>query len=118
MADAWNPIISQGADFRATVEIATWPSGYPALATATEWRWVLSQPEAAPFLTASSTGGSPAITLNVAQTIGTIVLPPATTLTCPVGPFRYDLDIIFSATVKIRVIALGNGNVITYSGST
>jgi hypothetical protein len=118
MASDWNPIIAQGADFRATVEVAQWPSGYPALSTATEWRWVLSQAETTAFLTASSTGVSPMITLNVAQTIGTILVPYATTANFPLGQFRYDIDIVFSPTVKIRLISLGSGIVNTFSGST
>lgn len=118
MSQTWNPIIAQGADYRATVEVASWPSGYPALSTATEWRWVLSQPETAAFLTASSAGVSPMISLNVAKTIGTIVVPYATTAGFPLGQFRYDLDIVFSATVKIRLVSLGAGNVTTFSGST
>lgn len=118
MATDWNPIIAQGADYRATVEVAAWPSSYPALSTATSWEWVLSQPETAPFLTASSAGVSPMITLNVAQTIGTIVVPYATTALFPLGQFRYDVDIIFSATVRIRLISLGTGIVTTFSGST
>lgn len=118
MQQTWNPIVAQGADYRATVEVTSWPSGYPALSTATSWEWVLSQPESAAFLTASSAGVSPMITLNVGKTIGTIVVPYATTATFPLGQFRYDLDIVFSATVRIRLISLGAGTVATFSGST
>jgi hypothetical protein len=45
-------------------------------------------------------------------------VPYATTATFPLGQFRYDLDIVFSPTVKIRLISLGSGVVNTYSGST
>ena len=46
-----------------------------------------------------------------------IVVPFATTANFPLGQFRYDLDIVFSATVRIRLISLGSGTVATYSGS-
>jgi hypothetical protein len=118
MAEKWNVIFAQGGEYQETVSVGTWPSTYPALSTATEWRLTMSQPDAAAFLVASSIGASPMITLNVTQTVGTIIVPAAITALMPLGSARYDLDIFFPASVTKRLISLGYAQVITYAGAT
>ena len=117
MNQRWNIIFSRGAEYQETVSVGTWPSTYPALSTATEWRLTVSQPDVAGFLVASSIGASPMITLNVAKTTGTIIVPAATTATMPLGSARYDLDIFFPSSVTKRLISLGAAQVNTKAGA-
>jgi len=117
MAEKWNIIFLQGAEYQETVSVGTWPSTYPALSTATEWRLTVSQPDAVGFLVASSIGVSPMITLNVAKTVGTIIVPAATTALMPLGSARYDLDIFFPSSVTKRLISLGAAQVNTKAGA-
>jgi len=118
MSDVWNINIAQGETYIDTVTVNTWPATFPALNTATEWRLTMSQPEAAPFLTASSTGVSPMIVLNVAMTQGTITIPAATTTAMPLGQARFDFEIRFAGGVVHRLVSLGNAQVNTYAGAT
>lgn len=118
MANEWNIIFEQGAEYQSTVTISSWPASYPALATATEWKLVVAQTNQVAFLTASSTGGSPMITLNVAKTIATIKVPAATTLLMPLGAAKYDLEIVFPGSVVKRIISLGTAKVVEYAGAT
>ena len=117
MNQRWNIIFSQGGEYQETVSVGTWPTSYPALSTATEWRLTVSQPDAVGFLVASSLGASPMITLNVAKTTGTIIVPAATTAAMPLGNARYDLDIFFPSSVTKRLISLGAAQVNTYAGA-
>jgi hypothetical protein len=57
------------------------------------------------------------ITLNVAKTVGTIIVPAATTATMPLGSARYDLDIFFPSSVTKRLISLGAAQVNTKAGA-
>ena len=113
----WNIVFAQNAEYQETVSVGTWPSTYPALSTATEWRLTMSKPDAAAFLTASSIGASPMITLNVGKTVGTIIVPVATTSLLPLGSARYDLDIFFPSSITKRLISLGYAQVITHAGA-
>ena len=117
MNQRWNIIFSKGGEYQETVSVGTWPNTYPALSTATEWRLTVSQPDTAGFLVASSIGASPMITLNVAKTTGTIIVPAATTATMPLGSARYDLDIFFPSSVTKRLISLGAAQVNTKAGA-
>ena len=117
MNQRWNIIFSKGGEYQETVSVGTWPNTYPALSTATEWRLTVSQPDVAGFLVASSIGASPMITLNVAKTTGTIIVPAATTATMPLGSARYDLDIFFPSSVTKRLISLGAAQVNTKAGA-
>ena len=117
MNQRWNIIFSRGGEYQETVTVGTWPNTYPALSTATEWRLTVSQPDVAGFLVASSIGASPMITLNVAKTTGTIIVPAATTATMPLGSARYDLDIFFPSSVTKRLISLGAAQVNTKAGA-
>ncbi len=117
MNQRWNIIFSRGGEYQETVSVGTWPSTYPALSTATEWRLTVSQPDTTSFLVASSIGASPMITLNVAKTTGTIIVPAATTATMPLGSARYDLDIFFPSSVTKRLISLGAAQVNTKAGA-
>jgi hypothetical protein len=117
MNQRWNIIFSRGGEYQETVSVGTWPSTYPALSTATEWRLTVSQPDTAGFLVASSIGASPMITLNVSKTVGTIIVPAATTATMPLGSARYDLDIFFPSSVTKRLISLGAAQVNTKAGA-
>jgi hypothetical protein len=118
MNDKANMIFAQGAEFQTKVTVTAWPVYYPALNTATSWTLKVSKPDTAPFLTASSTGGSPYITLNVAGDEATIIIPAAVTATMPLGQARYDLDINFPASKVKRLISLGTAQVNTYVGAT
>jgi len=113
----WDIEFEQGAEFQSAVTISTWPASYPALATATEWRLSAAQSGQLAFLTASSIGASPMITLNGAKTVGTIKVPAATTLLMPLGSAKYDLDIHFPGSVVKRIISLGNATVVEYAGA-
>ena len=117
MNQRWSIIFSRGGEYQETVSVGTWPSSYPALSTATEWRLTVSQPDTTSFLVASSIGASPMITLNVAKTVGTIIVPAATTATMPLGSARYDLDIFFPSSVTKRLISLGAAQVNTKAGA-
>ena len=117
MAEKWNVIFAQGAEFQDIVTVGVWPNTYPALNTATEWRLTVSQPDAAAFLVASSIGVSPKITLNIAMTVATIKVPGSVTALMPLGSARYDLDIFFPGSVNKRLISLGSALVITYAGA-
>lgn len=117
MNQRWNIIFSRGGEYQETVSVGTWPNTYPALNTATEWRLTVSQPDTASFLVASSIGASPMITLNVAKTIGTIIVPAATTATMPLGSARYDFEIFFPSSVTKRLISLGAAQVNTKAGA-
>jgi hypothetical protein len=117
MNQRWNIIFSRGGEYQETVSVGTWPNTYPALNTATEWRLTVSQPDVAGFLVASSIGASPMITLNVAKTVGTIIVPAATTAAMPLGSARYDLDIFFPSSVTKRLISLGAAQVNTKAGA-
>jgi hypothetical protein len=117
MNQRWNIIFSRGGEYQETVSVGTWPSTYPALSTATEWRLTVSQPDTAGFLVASSIGASPMITLNVAMTVATIIVPAATTAVMPLGSARYDLDIFFPSSVTKRLISLGAAQVNTKAGA-
>ena len=117
MNQRWNIIFSRGGEYQETVTVGTWPNTYPALSTATEWRLTVSQPDVAGFLVASSIGASPMITLNVAKTTGTIIVPAATTAAMPLGSARYDLDIFFPSSVTKRLISLGAAQVNTKAGA-
>jgi len=117
MNQRWNIIFSRGGEYQETVTVGTWPNTYPALNTATEWRLTVSQPDVVGFLVASSIGASPMITLNVAMTVGTIIVPAATTATMPLGSARYDLDIFFPSSVTKRLISLGAAQVNTKAGA-
>jgi hypothetical protein len=117
MNDKANFIFAQGAEFQTKVTVAGWPSSYPALNTATSWTFKVSKPDTAPFLTASSTGISPYITLNVAMTEATIIIPASITANFPLGQARYDLDINFPAGKVKRLISLGAAQVNTYAGA-
>ena len=117
MNQRWNIIFSRGGEYQETVTVGTWPNTYPALNTATEWRLTVSQPDVIGFLVASSIGASPMITLNVAMTVGTIIVPAATTATMPLGSARYDLDIFFPSSVTKRLISLGAAQVNTKAGA-
>ncbi len=117
MNQRWNIIFSRGGEYQETVTVGTWPNTYPALNTATEWRLTVSQPDVVGFLVASSIGASPMITLNVAKTTGTIIVPAATTATMPLGSARYDLDIFFPSSVTKRLISLGAAQVNTKAGA-
>jgi hypothetical protein len=111
----WNPVFAQNAEFESVVTIASWPATYPALATATDWRLTVSQPDAAAFVTATTANY---ITLNVAKTAGTIKIPASVTGAFPLGHCRLDLDILFPSSVVKRVISLGSAQVNTYAGAT
>ena len=115
--EKWNVIFAQGAEFQDIVTVGVWPSTYPALNTATEWRLTVSQPNTAAFLVASSIGVSPKITLNVAMTVATIKVPASVTALMPLGSARYDLDIFFPSSVTKRLISLGAAQVNTYAGA-
>jgi hypothetical protein len=118
MNQRWSIIFSRGGEYQETVSVGTWPSNYPALSTATEWRLTVSQPDTAGFLVASSlTGSPPMITLNVAKTVGTIIVPAATTATMPLGSARYDFEIFFPSSVTKRLISLGAAQVNTKAGA-
>ena len=117
MNQRWSIIFLRGGEYQETVTVGTWPNTYPALSTATEWRLTVSQPDVAGFLVASSIGASPMITLNVAKTTGTIIVPAATTATMPLGSARYDLDIFFPSSVTKRLISLGAAQVNTKAGA-
>lgn len=117
MNQRWNIIFSRGGEYQETVTVGTWPNTYPALNTATEWRLTVSQPDVAGFLVASSIGASPMITLNVAMTVATIIVPAATTAVMPLGSARYDLDIFFPSSVTKRLISLGAAQVNTKAGA-
>ena len=117
MNQRWSIIFSRGGEYQETVSVGTWPSTYPALSTATEWRLTVSQPDTTSFLVASSIGASPMITLNVAKTVGTIIVPAATTATMPLGSARYDFDIFFPSSVTKRLISLGAAQVNTKAGA-
>lgn len=117
MNQRWNIIFSRGGEYQETVTVGTWPNTYPALNTATEWRLTVSQPDVVGFLVASSIGASPMITLNVAMTVATIIVPAATTATMPLGSARYDLDIFFPSSVTKRLISLGAAQVNTKAGA-
>ena len=117
MNQRWNIIFSRGGEYQETVSVGTWPSSYPALSTATEWRLTVSQPDVVGFLVASSIGASPMITLNVAMTVATIIVPAATTAVMPLGSARYDLDIFFPSSVTKRLISLGAAQVNTKAGA-
>ena len=117
MNQRWNIIFSRGGEYQETVSVGTWPSSYPALSTATEWRLTVSQPDTTSFLVASSIGASPMITLNVAKTVGTIIVPAATTATMPLGSARYDFEIFFPSSVTKRLISLGAAQVNTKAGA-
>ena len=117
MNQRWNIIFSRGGEYQETVTVGTWPNTYPALNTATEWRLTVSQPDVVGFLVASSIGASPMITLNVAKTVGTIIVPAATTATMPLGSARYDFEIFFPSSVTKRLISLGAAQVNTKAGA-
>ena len=117
MNQRWNIIFSRGGEYQETVTVGTWPNTYPALSTATEWRLTVSQPDTTSFLVASSIGASPMITLNVAKTVGTIIVPAATTATMPLGSARYDFEIFFPSSVTKRLISLGAAQVNTKAGA-
>jgi hypothetical protein len=117
MNQRWNIIFSRGGEYQETVTVGTWPNTYPALNTATEWRLTVSQPDVVGFLVASSIGASPMITLNVAMTVATIIVPAATTAVMPLGSARYDLDIFFPSSVTKRLISLGAAQVNTKAGA-
>ena len=117
MNQRWSIIFSRGGEYQETVTVGTWPSSYPALSTATEWRLTVSQPDTTSFLVASSIGASPMITLNVAKTVGTIIVPAATTATMPLGSARYDFEIFFPSSVTKRLISLGAAQVNTKAGA-
>ena len=117
MNQRWSIIFSRGGEYQETVSVGTWPSTYPALSTATEWRLTVSQPDTTSFLVASSIGASPMITLNVAMTVATIIVPAATTAVMPLGSARYDLDIFFPSSVTKRLISLGAAQVNTKAGA-
>lgn len=117
MNQRWSIIFSRGGEYQETVSVGTWPSTYPALSTATEWRLTVSQPDTTSFLVASSIGASPMITLNVAKTVGTIIVPAATTATMPLGSARYDFEIFFPSSVTKRLISLGAAQVNTKAGA-
>jgi len=117
MSQRWNIIFLKGGEYQETVSVGTWPNTYPALSTATEWRLTVSQPDVVGFLVASSIGASPMITLNVAKTVGTIIVPAATTAAMPLGSARYDLDIFFPSSVTKRLISLGAAQVNTKAGA-
>jgi len=114
MATTWTINFQQGAEFQAEVTVADWPASYPALSTATSWRLVCAQTCESPFLTATT---SNYITLNVAKTIGTIVIPSSVTATMPLGTATYDLDILFPGSVTKRLISLGQVQVASYAGA-
>jgi hypothetical protein len=116
--EPWSIIIAKGETYVTTVAINTWPATYPPLATTTEWRLTISQPEAAAFLTASSTGVSPMWVLNIAQTQGTLTIPAATTATLPLGQARFDFEIRFPGSVVHRLTSLGPAQVNTFAGAT
>lgn len=118
MNDQLNITVAQGAEYQTTITVSSWPLDYPALATATEWRITVAKPDEVAYFTASSLGGSPTITLNVAKTVGTVKLPAATTLTFPLGAARYDFEIRFPSSVVKRLISLGSWQVNTYAGAT
>ena len=117
MNQRWSIIFSRGGEYQETVSVGTWPNTYPALSTATEWRLTVSQPDTTSFLVASSIGASPMITLNVAKTVGTIIVPAATTATMPLGSARYDFEIFFPSSVTKRLISLGAAQVNTKAGA-
>lgn len=114
MNDQWTPIFARGAEFQETVTISAWPSSYPALATATDWRFIVSQPDTAAFVTATTANY---ITLNGAKTVGTIKIPAAATALFPLGHARFDLEIIFPGSVVKRIFSLGSAQVNTYAGA-
>jgi hypothetical protein len=113
----WTINIAKGETYVSTIAITVWPATYPALATATEWRLTMSQPEAAAFVTASSTGVSPMWALNVAKTQGTLTIPAATTANFPLGQARFDFEIHFPGSVVHRLKSLGAAQVNTYAGA-
>lgn len=115
MNDQWTPIFAQGAEFEEVITIASWPASYPALATATDWRMTVSQPESTAFVTATTANY---ITLNVGKTVGTIKIPAAVTALFPLGHARFDLDILFPGSVVKRIFSLGSAQVNTYAGAT
>jgi hypothetical protein len=117
MNQRWNIIFSRGGEYQETVTVGTWPGTYPALSTATEWRLTVSQPDTAGFLVASSIGASPMIVLNGTKTVGTIIVPAATTAAMPLGSARYDFDIFFPSSVTKRLISLGAAQVNTKAGA-
>jgi hypothetical protein len=114
MNDIWTPIFARGAEFEEVVTISAWPSSFPALNTATDWRFIVSQPDTAAFVTATTANY---ITLNVAKTVGTIKIPAAVTALFPLGHARFDLEIIFPGSVVKRIFSLGSAQVNTYAGA-
>jgi hypothetical protein len=118
MDTVWNIIFQQGAEFQATVSVDNWPSNYPALSTATDWRLRVAQPGGTAFLTATTANY---ITLNGAKTSATIIVPQQITSGFPAGLGYYDLDIIFPGSpnnVIKRLISLGQVQTNIYAGST
>jgi hypothetical protein len=109
----WNIIFEQGAEFQATVTITGWPSNYPALNTASDWRLRVAKSGETPYLTATK---SNYITVDGTGYVGTIKIPTAVTAAFPCGAAVYDLDILFSTnTVVKRLISLG---AVQVNGST
>jgi len=114
MATTWNIVFEQGAEFQAVVTVSDWPSTYPALSTATDWRLRVAQAGEVAYLTATTANY---ITLNGAKTVATFVIPGSITNTFPCGNALYDLDILFPTTVVKRLISLGSAQVNIYAGS-
>jgi len=108
----WNIIFEQGAEFQATVTITGWPSGYPALNTATSWRLRVAQVGSSPYLTATT---SNYITLDASKYVATIIIPGSVTNAFPCGSAVYDLDVLFPSNVVKRLISLG---AVQVNGST
>jgi len=115
MNDQWTPIFAQGAEFEEVVTIASWPSSFPALSTATDWRMTISQPDDNSFVVATTANY---ITLNVSKTVATIKIPASVTAAFPLGHARFDLDILFPGSVVKRIFSLGSAQVNTFAGAT
>lgn len=115
MANTWNIIIDRNAEYQATVTVSTWPSTFPALATATNWTLRMAQAGSAPFLTATT---SNYITLSSGNSVGTIKIPASVTNTLPCGQAFFDLEISFPGSVVKRIVSLGSAQVNLYAGST
>ena len=109
----WNILFEQGAEFQATVTITGWPSNYPALNTASDWRLRVAKAGETAYLTATK---SNYITVDGTGYVGTIKIPASVTTALPCGAASYDLDVLFtSGTVVKRLISLG---AVQVNGST
>jgi len=105
--DKWQIIFLKGATYEQQIALA----GVSDIATATNWRVRVAQPNAVAFLDATITNGMIVDISPPTTGIKKLVVPAATTATFPTGNCRFDFEVEWTGGIVRRYYENGQAQV-------